>query len=108
VSTPAHNWVIVCPFANVQVTVHPVLVPAPVLVTVTAAWKPPDHELVIAYTAEHPPPGGGVVVGGTVGGVVGGRVVGGTVVGGTVVGGTVVGGTVVGGMVGGVVLTRSA
>src|SRR4051812_39188416 len=99
----------VCPFANVQVTVHPVLVPDPVLVTVTAAWKPPDHELVIAYTAEQPPAGGGVVVGGTVvGGVVGGRVVGGTVVGGTVVGGTVVGGTVVGGMVGGVELTRSA
>jgi hypothetical protein len=46
----------VCPFANDQVTVHPLIGAVPVFVTVTWAWNPPDHCVETAYAALHPPP----------------------------------------------------
>ena len=37
---------------NAQVSVHGLIVPVPVLVSVTCAWKPPLQELTSEYTAE--------------------------------------------------------
>ena len=51
-----------CPLGKVQETVQPLIAVAPA-VTVTSAWKPPDHELVTAYTARAPLGAGGDVVG---------------------------------------------
>src|SRR4029079_19807551 len=96
----------VCPLDSVHRTVHPMLAELPA-VTVTVAWNPPGHELLMTQVALQAPVVGGVVGGAVVGGaVVGGAVVGGRVVGTAVVGGAVVGGRVVGTAVvgGGVVL----
>ena len=40
---PPQSWVNFCPAVNVTVTVQPVVVVVPVLVTVTPPWKPPGH-----------------------------------------------------------------
>src|SRR5438046_1255451 len=48
----------VCPLGNVQPTVHELREPDP-LVTVTLAWNPPCHWLVMEYVAVHPFGGGG-------------------------------------------------
>src|SRR5215475_14977741 len=74
VTVPFHNWVIVCPFANVQVTVHELRAVLP-LVTLTFAWKPVFHWLTTVYAAVQPPGGGGEagLDGGFDGGFDGGR-----------------------------------
>src|SRR5215831_6755080 len=80
---PFHNWVIVCPLANVHLTVHAVMALVPA-VTVTSPWNPLGYWLTTLYVAEQAPgAGGGVVVGG------GDETGGGVVVGGGVVGGGV-------------------
>ena len=77
VCAPFHSWVMLWPLASVQRTVQAVIAELPAL-TVTAPWKPPGQEFVIAIVAEQAPVVGGVVVcGGVVtGGVVTGGVVG--------------------------------
>ena len=58
---PFQSDVTVCPFANVQRTVHPVMAVVPLLRTSTEALKPPGHWFVMVYVAEHdfvPPPDG--------------------------------------------------
>jgi hypothetical protein len=105
VCRPPQSWLMLCPLPNVHVTCQLVVAFVPVLVTVTEAWNPPGHWLVTVYTARHPAPEGGVVVGGgEVVGDGGALVGGGDVVGGDVVGGGVLGGGVV---TGGVVDCRS-
>src|SRR5262245_17833096 len=80
VSTPLHSWVMLCPLASVHRTVHPLIAADPAL-TVTSAWKPGTHWLMIRYVAEQAPVVGGELV------VDGGRLVVGTadVVGGRLV-----------------------
>ena len=90
VIAPLHSWVMLWPLASVQRTVHPEIAELPAL-TVTVAWNPPGHGLLIDIVAEQAPVVGGVVV------VTGGVVTGGVVVEGGVV---VAGGVVVGGFVG--------
>jgi hypothetical protein len=58
-SDPFHALLMVCPSGVTQVTVQPYMVEVVGLATVTCAWKPPGHELVMVYVARH-----GVVVGG--------------------------------------------
>ena len=43
---PFQTWVMVCPFARSQRTVHPLIADAPA-VTITSPWKPPGHELTV-------------------------------------------------------------
>lgn len=40
---PFHSWVMDCPLAKAHRTVQPLIGVLPA-VTVTSAWKPPDHE----------------------------------------------------------------
>lgn len=47
-STPSHSELTVWPLAKVHVTRQPVIAVAPLLVTVTPAWKPPPHWPVTA------------------------------------------------------------
>ena len=102
---PFHAWFTVVPAGSVQVAAHPWIGVAPA-VTVTAAWKPPCHELVIVVTARQPLPAGaedaGTLDGGTdEGGTLdGGTLDGGTDDGGTLDGGTDDGGTLDGGVPG--------
>lgn len=52
-TVPLHNWEMVWPFGNAQVTVQPEMAVVPELFTVTSAWKPPCQELVSLYVAAH-------------------------------------------------------
>src|SRR5215212_4216292 len=62
VCRPFHDWVMAWVPGKVKCTIHPFIAAAGAR-TVTAAWKPPDHELVVGYVAvQDPPAGGGVVV----------------------------------------------
>jgi hypothetical protein len=58
---PFQSWLIPSPSGSVHVTVQPSSVDDPALVTVTVAWKPPDHVLATAYVAVHPGPAGGLL-----------------------------------------------
>jgi hypothetical protein len=44
--TPFQSWLTLWPPANVQRAVHPLIAVLPAR-TVTSAWKPPGHELVV-------------------------------------------------------------
>jgi hypothetical protein len=57
---PPHICVMVTPLGNVSVTVQPLIVEVPVLVTLISPWKAPGQAFTIRYPTEHPP-GGGVV-----------------------------------------------
>jgi hypothetical protein len=46
VITPCQRFVIVCPFGKLSVTVHPLVVLVPVLVTLTSAPNPTSQLLV--------------------------------------------------------------
>jgi hypothetical protein len=89
-SVAFQNPVTAWPAGNVTVTVQPVIVLEPVLVT-RDGWitYPVAHWVWATKVMEQPPGPGGAVVGGV---VVGGAVVGGAEVGGRVVGGLLVGG----------------
>lgn len=58
-TVPFQSWLIVWPFANVHLTLQPLIEALPVFFTVTSPWKPPGHWLTTAYVAEHalPPEG---------------------------------------------------
>src|SRR3954465_480048 len=90
VFTPPHRLLMLCPPARVRCTVQPLIAAAPLLCTVTVAWKPLPQLLTNWYVAVQPPgpPVGGADVGGA---EVGGADVGGADVGGADVGGAEVG-----------------
>ena len=53
VTLPLHSWVMVCPLANVQRRVQPLIAAVPVFVIFTSPWKPPGHDPTMAYATRH-------------------------------------------------------